>query len=53
MKCEAIVYIMAICFAMGTRLARIEVQGGCLGRIKTILLPMHHHTSNTYPLPPV
>jgi hypothetical protein len=53
MKHEAMVYIIAIHFAMGIRLARIKVGGGHLGRIRTILLLMHHHTSNTYPLPPV
>jgi hypothetical protein len=53
MKCEAMVYIMGIHLAMGTRLAGIGVGGGHMRRIRTILLPMRPTAPSTLILSPL
>jgi len=53
MKHEAMIYIMAICLAMGARLVGIGVRIGCLKRIKTILLLMQPTTAPTLILSPM
>jgi hypothetical protein len=53
MKCEAMVYIMAIHLAMGARLVRIGVGGGRLRSIRIILLPMMPTTPPTLILSPL
>lgn len=53
MKCEAMVYIMAIRLIMGARFVGIRVGGSRLRRIKTILLLMWPTTSPTFMLSPI
>jgi len=50
MKHEAMVYIMAICLAMGIRLLGIYVGGGCLRRIRAILFLVGPTTPPTFVL---
>jgi hypothetical protein len=47
MKHKIMVYIMAICLAMGARLAGIKARGGHLKRIRAILLLMGPTTPPT------
>jgi hypothetical protein len=53
MKCEAMVYIMAIRLAMGARLVGIKVGSGHLKRIRTILLLMQPTTPPTLIISPL